>query len=150
MKLASPVFEDGGMIPPLYTCDGEDISTPLVFGEVPQEAVSLALIMDDPDAPAGTFVHWIIYNMPADLRGLPEGVPPEPYLSEGIRQGVNGFGKIGYGGPCPPTGLHRYMFKLYALDIPLEKEAGLSKHELLGAMEGHVVEGAGTMGIYGR
>ncbi|WP_457595353.1 YbhB/YbcL family Raf kinase inhibitor-like protein [Hydrogenimonas sp.] len=150
MKLSSPAFEDGGAIPAIYTCDGEDISPPLVFGEIPEEAASLALIVDDPDAPAGTFVHWVVYNIPATFGGLPEGIPPEPYLSDGIRQGVNSFGKIGYGGPCPPGGLHRYMFKLYALDAPLEAESGLSKHELLGLMEGHVIEGAGMMGTYGR
>jgi len=151
MKLSSPAFEEGGYIPVKYTCDGEDISVPLLFGDIPAEAESLALIMDDPDAPAGTFVHWVIYNIPADSGGLPEGIPAEPYLAEGIRQGVNSFGNIGYGGPCPPPGgAHRYMFKLYARDRALDIDAGLSKHELLSAMEGSVIAGAGTMGLYGR
>ncbi len=150
MKISSPAFENGGTIPSKYTCDGLDISIPLVFEDVPENAQSLALIMDDPDAPMGIFVHWVIYNMPATLEGLPEGIPNEPYLSEGIRQGVNSFGNIGYGGPCPPNGAHRYMFKLYALDIPLEVDAGLSKHDLLAVMNGHVIAGAELMGIYAR
>ncbi|WP_457592766.1 YbhB/YbcL family Raf kinase inhibitor-like protein [Hydrogenimonas sp.] len=150
MKLYSPAFEEGGYIPVKYTCDGEDISVPLVFEDIPGTAASLALIMDDPDAPSGTFVHWVIYDIPPGIEGLPEGIAPDPYLSEGIRQGVNSFGNIGYGGPCPPSGEHRYMFKLYALDKMLEADAGLSKHELLSLMDGHIVEGAGMMGIYGR
>ncbi len=150
MKLYSPVFEEGGYIPAKYTCDGEDISVPLTFEDIPASAVSLALIMDDPDAPSGTFVHWVIYDIPADVGGVPEGVVPEPYLADGIKQGVNSFGNIGYGGPCPPSGEHRYMFKLYALERMLDADAGLSKHELLSLMEGYIVEGAGMMGIYGR
>ncbi len=150
MRLSSSAFEDGGYIPPKYTCDGEDVSIPLEFDDIPEEAQSLALIMDDPDAPGGTFVHWIVYNIPPMPGVLPEAVPNEPYLSEGIRQGVNSFGKIGYGGPCPPGGAHRYMFKLYAVDMPFDLEAGLSKHELLSAMDGHLISGAGLMGIYER
>ncbi|BDY11941.1 YbhB/YbcL family Raf kinase inhibitor-like protein [Hydrogenimonas cancrithermarum] len=150
MKITSPVFEHGGFIPAKYTCDGADISVPLTFEDVPAEARSLALIMDDPDAPMGIFVHWVIYDMPASLPGLPEGVPNEPNLAEGIRQGINSFGNIGYGGPCPPDGAHRYMFKLYALDTLLKADAGLSKHDLLARMNGHVLAGAELMGIYER
>ncbi len=150
MKISSPAFENGGLIPVRYTCDGEDISVPLIFEDVPSGAKTLALVMDDPDAPAGVFVHWVIYNIPAGLSGLPEGLPPEPYLEGGIKQGVNSFGNIGYGGPCPPSCAHRYMFKLYALDSTLEADAGLSKHELLSLIEGSVIEGAGMMGIYER
>ncbi|WP_300363244.1 YbhB/YbcL family Raf kinase inhibitor-like protein [Hydrogenimonas sp.] len=150
MILSSPAFENGGFIPARYTCDGADVSIPLEFADVPEGTKSLALIMDDPDAPMGIFVHWVIYNIPADVTSLPEGIPNEPYLSEGIRQGVNSFGNIGYGGPCPPNGAHRYMFKLYALDIPLEIDAGLTKHQLLSQMDGHVIDGAGLMGIYER
>ncbi len=150
MKISSPVFEDGGTIPVKYTCDGENISIPLRFSDIPEETESLALIMDDPDAPSGVFVHWVIYNMPAGLSALPEGISNEPYLEGGILQGVNSFGKIGYSGPCPPDGPHRYMFKLYALDTILEADAGLSKHELLALMEGDIIEGAGMMGIYER
>jgi len=150
MKITSPAFEHGGFIPAKYTCDGADISIPLIFEDVPAEARSLALIMDDPDAPMGIFVHWVIYDMPASIPGLPEGVPNEPNLGEGIRQGLNSFGNIGYGGPCPPNGAHRYMFKLYALDTLLKADAGLSKHDLLARMNGHVVAGAELMGIYER
>ncbi len=150
MRLESPVFENGGMIPSKYTCDGADISVPLRFSNVPAEAKSLALIVDDPDAPMGIFVHWVIYDIPASLEGLPEGVPPAPLLEGGIKQGVNSFGKIGYGGPCPPNGTHRYYFKLYALDTVLNLEPGLGKHELLAAMRGHVVDGAELMGLYAR
>ncbi|WP_353662464.1 YbhB/YbcL family Raf kinase inhibitor-like protein [Hydrogenimonas sp. SS33] len=150
MRLESPAFENGGTIPARYTCDGEDISIPLIFADVPAEAKSLALIMDDPDAPMGIFVHWLIYNMPASLEGLPEGVPNEPYLEEGILQGVNSFGNIGYGGPCPPDGAHRYMFKLYALDTHLDADAGMNKQQLLAAMRGHIVDGAELMGVYAR
>ena len=150
MQLISPAFEHGGEIPARYTCDAEDISIPLQFLEIPEEAVSLALIMDDPDAPMGVFVHWVIYNIPAELSELPEGIPPQPYLEMGIRQGTNSFGKIGYGGPCPPDGAHRYMLKLYALDVAMDLDAGMTKHQLLSAMEGHVIESAGLMGIYAR
>ncbi len=150
MQLISPAFEHGGEIPARYTCDGEDISIPLQFLEIPEEAVSLALIMDDPDAPMGVFVHWVIYNIPAELSELPEGIPPQPYLEMGIRQGTNSFGKIGYGGPCPPDGAHRYMLKLYALDVAMDLDAGMTKHQLLSAMEGHVIDSAGLMGIYAR
>ena len=150
MRLESPVFENGGMIPSKYTCDGADISVPLRFSNVPAEAKSLALIVDDPDAPMGIFVHWVIYDIPASLEGLPEGVPPAPLLEGGIKQGVNSFGKIGYGGPCPPNGTHRYYFKLYALDTVLNLEPGHGKHELLAAMRGHVVDGAELMGLYAR
>ena len=106
--------------------------------------------MEDPDAPTGLFVHWVIYNMPADLGGLPEGIPPEPMLDLGIRQGVNDFRKIGYGGPCPPDRPHRYFLKLYALDVPLPLDPGLSRTELLGAMRGHLIDEAELMGIYAR
>ena len=150
MRLESPAFENGGVIPSRYTCDGADISVPLRFLDVPAEAKSLALIVDDPDAPMGIFVHWVIYDIPAALEGLPEGVPPAPMLEGGIKQGVNSFGKIGYGGPCPPNGTHRYFFKLYALDTVLNLEPGMGKQELLAAMRGHVIDGAELMGLYAR
>ena len=133
-----------------YTCDGSDVSLPLVFADIPAGTQSLALIMDDPDAPMGTWVHWVVYNIPPDLEGLPEAVPPVPLLDYGIRQGVNDFGKTGYGGPCPPGGTHRYFIKLYALDVPMEEEAGLSKAELLSLMKGHVIAEAKWMGTYSR
>ncbi len=150
MQLLSPAFEHGGLIPPKYTCDGEDISIPLVFENVPPEAKTIAIIMDDPDAPVGVFVHWVIYDIPASLPGLPEGVPPAPELEGGIKQGINDFGRIGYGGPCPPDGAHRYFIKAYALDVALEAQPGLTKHQLLRLMSGHVIDDAVLMGIYER
>lgn len=150
MTVQSPAFANGGEIPAKYGCRGEDISIPLLFRNVPEGTKSLALIMEDPDAPMGLFVHWIVYNIPADLGGFPEGVPPTPTLDLGIRQGVNDFRKIGYGGPCPPDRPHRYFIRLFALDVPLPLEPGLSRTQLLEAMEGHVIAEAELMGIYAR
>ncbi|WP_457597224.1 YbhB/YbcL family Raf kinase inhibitor-like protein [Hydrogenimonas sp.] len=150
MRLQSPAFEHGGTIPARYTCDGDDISVPLNFAEVPEGTRSLALVMDDPDAPMGVFVHWVLYNLPPTLGELPEGLPPEPLLDGGIAQGLNSFGRIGYGGPCPPEGTHRYMFRLYALDLAPDLPPGLTKHQLLSRLDGHVLDGAGLMGLYGR
>ena len=150
MTISSPAFTNGGEIPAKYGCRGSDVSIPLAFRNIPQGAKSLALIMEDPDAPGGLFVHWIVYNIPADLRGFPEGIPPSPTLDLGIRQGVNDFGKIGYGGPCPPDRPHRYFLRLYALDIPLPLASGLSRTQVLEAMKGHVLAEAELMGIYER
>ncbi|WP_456450235.1 YbhB/YbcL family Raf kinase inhibitor-like protein [Hydrogenimonas sp.] len=150
MILSSPAFEHGGFIPARYTCDGENISIPLNFSDIPEGTRSLALVMDDPDAPMGVFVHWVVYNIPPGLGGLPEGLPNEPVLEGGILQGINSFKTIGYGGPCPPDGAHRYMFKLYALDAVLDAEPGMTKHQLLSAIDGHVLDGAGLMGLYER
>lgn len=150
MIVKSPAFENGGYIPSKYTCDGEDISIPLVFEEVPSSAKSLVIIMDDPDAPMGVFVHWVIYNIPSDINSLPEGIPNVPALEYGILQGVNDFGKIGYGGPCPPSGAHRYFIKVYAIDKVLDTEPGLSKSQILNLITGHVVDEAVLMGIYER
>ena len=150
MTLLSPAFTNGREIPAKYGCRGEDISIPLAFRDVPAGARSLALIMEDPDAPSGLFVHWVIFDMPADLGGLPEGIPPVPTLDLGIRQGVNDFGKIGYGGPCPPDRLHRYFLRLFALDVSLPLEPGTSRGQLLEAMQGHILAEATLMGIYAR
>ncbi|MFQ5751652.1 MAG: YbhB/YbcL family Raf kinase inhibitor-like protein, partial [bacterium] len=108
IKITSKAFEEGGMIPDKYTCDGADISPPLKWESIPDSTRSLALISDDPDAPMGTWVHWVVYNLPATKRELPENVPPRETLADGTKQGKNDFGKIGYGGPCPPGGTHRY------------------------------------------
>ena len=148
MYVESPAFENGGEIPARYGCHGEDVSMPLEFGNIPDETRSLALIMEDSDAPMGLFVHWVVYSMPATLRGLPEGVPSEPVLEYGIRQGVNDFGKIGYGGPCPPDRPHRYFIRLFALDVPLPQDLGLDREALLAAMKGHVLAEAELTGIY--
>ncbi len=150
MRLLSPAFENGAMIPTKYTCDGADISIPLIFKNIPAEAKSIAIIMDDPDAPMGVFVHWVIYDIPATLEGLSEGIPNEPVLEHGIKQGINDFRRIGYGGPCPPNGAHRYFIKAYALDRVLQAEPGLTKHQLLTLIQPFILDSAVLMGIYAR
>lgn len=150
MELKSLVFDAGGSIPKKYTCDGPDLSPPLIWNTVPDRTQSLALICDDPDAPMGVWVHWVIFNLPADARDLPEGVPPQKMLPNGAKQGINDFRRIGYGGPCPPSGEHRYFFKLFALDAKLDLEAGAKKADLLKAMEGHILSESKLMGKYRR
>lgn len=150
LTITSSAFDDGEMIPRRYTCDGDDLSPPLTWSDVPDDVRSLALICDDPDAPMGTFVHWVLFNLPADARQLPEGVAAQASLENGALQGNNDFGNIGYGGPCPPGGTHRYKFKLYALDQPLDLQSGAKKSDLLEAMEGHVLADAQLMGKYSR
>jgi hypothetical protein len=149
-ELTSSAFAPGEPIPRRYTCDGEDISPPLGWGEPPAGTQSFALMCDDPDAPAGTWVHWVLYDLPAGARGLPEAVPPDAELADGGRHGENSWGRLGYGGPCPPSGTHRYFFRLYALDTALGLGAGASKEQLLQAMEGHVLAQAELMGTYTR
>jgi Raf kinase inhibitor-like YbhB/YbcL family protein len=148
ITLTSTAFSEGAPIPSDYTCDGADISPPLAWSEVPSGTQSLALIVDDPDAPRGTWVHWVLYNVPATVTELPPNVPLERSLPNGAKQGRNDFGKIGYGGPCPPRGTHRYYFKLYALDTQLALDAGATKQELLDAMAGHILAEGQLMGTY--
>ena len=150
IKVTSTAFTEGGMIPPKYTCDGEDISPPLQWDAVPDGAKSIALISDDPDAPMGTWVHWVLFNLPAQTKKLPENVPPDKTLPNGARQGITDFGRVGYGGPCPPSGTHRYFFKIYALDTELQLDAGAGKRDLLKAMEGHILAKGQLMGKYKR
>ena len=150
LKLTSNAFKWGERIPARYTCDGEDISPPLSWESIPEAARSIALIADDPDAPVGTFVHWVLYDLPADVRELPEDTPDDRTLPNGASQGINDFRKIGYGGPCPPSGTHRYYFKIYALDKKLGLRPGESKAALLKAMEGHIVAQGQIMGKYKR
>lgn len=150
IKITSTAFEEAGMIPPKYTCDGEDVSPALNWDSVPEAAQSIALVCDDPDAPMGTFVHWVLYNLPGDVRELPEDVPAEATLSSGARQGTSDFGQTGYGGPCPPRGAHRYFFRIYALDTPLDLDAGARRADLLKAMEGHILAQGQLMGKYQR
>jgi Raf kinase inhibitor-like YbhB/YbcL family protein len=151
LTLRSAVFEAGSRIPQAYTCDGRDVSPPLRWAGAPQDTGSYALVCDDPDAPRGTWVHWVIYNIPADADRLPEGVPASERLENGALQGKNDSGRIGYGGPCPPRGKpHRYFFRLYALDGQLSAEAGLTKKALLNQMQGHILESAELHGSYGR
>lgn len=148
--LMSQRFQEGEDIPIKYTCDGEDKSPPLSWEAPPTHTKSVALILDDPDAPGGVFTHWILFNLPYDVRSLPEGVPKLNKLGNGGIQGVNDFGEIGYNGPCPPPGKpHTYMFILFALDTELNLGSGATKDELMEAMEGHILEKTGLNGKYG-
>jgi Raf kinase inhibitor-like YbhB/YbcL family protein len=140
----------GQELPKLYSCDEKSISTPLQWADPPSGTRSLALIVDDPDAPRGTFVHWVAYDLPAGARSLPEATPAQPELADGTRQGSNGAGKIGYTGPCPPSGTHRYYFKLYALDAPTGLASGASKEQLVDAMQGHILAQGELWGTYAR
>lgn len=150
LKITSEAFKEGGMIPTQYTCDGPDLSPPLEWSGVPEGTKSLALICDDPDAPMGTWVHWVLYDLPPDIRNLPAGVPPDKTLEKGGTQGINDFRRYGYGGPCPPGGTHRYFFTLYALDTVLRQAPGLSKAKLLETMKKHVLAEGVLMGKYKR
>jgi len=150
MKISSSAFPEGENIPTQYTCDGKGISIPLQWQDVPTGAKSLALIMDDPDAPMGTWVHWVMYNLPAERGTLPEGQPADVFLPNGAIQGKNTSGKTGYASPCPPDRQHRYFIKLYALDCVLEKQPGMSKAALLKVMQGHILEECQTFGVYNR
>lgn len=151
MTITSPAFKMGSAIPKKYTGDGADVSPPLSWDGVPEGTKSFALISDDPDAPVGTWVHWVIFNIPPSEKGLPEGVPKQNTLPNGAKQGLNDFRKIGYNGPAPPPGKpHRYYFKLYALDTLLDLPAGIKKSDLLKAMEGHILSTAEYMGTYQR
>ena len=146
MEITSPAFENGKQIPEKYTCDGENISPPLNFSGVPKGAKSLVIIMDDPDAPGKTFTHWLVWNIPANTKGLPEGAKIT------YPQGKNDFGEIGYGGPCPPpgTGIHHYRIKVFALDTFLDLSEGAARKDLEKAMSGHVMAEGTLIGLYGR
>ena len=150
MELKSTAFKEGMNIPPRHTCDNLDVSPALEWSNIPSGTKSFALICDDPDAPAGTWVHWVLFNIPAKVRELKENQSKTETLTNGARQGKNDFGKLGYGGPCPPGGTHRYYFKLYALDIELDSKPGITKKELLKAMDGHELEEGQLMGRYKR
>ena len=150
ITITSTVFTEGSKIPQNYTCDGEDISPPLAWSGVSDGTKSLALICDDPDAPMGTWVHWVLFNMPPSAEDLPASVPPKETLDNGAKHGINDFRKFGYGGPCPPGGTHRYYFKLYALDTEINVEAGITKAQLLKTMEGHILTEGQLMGRYSR
>jgi len=154
LSIRSPAFAHNASIPPRYTCDGEDVSPPLAWSGAGSEARSLVLIVDDPDAPdpaapTTTWVHWVLYNLPPQSDGLPEAVT-EGELPPGTLQGVNDWGRSGYGGPCPPVGRHRYFFKLYSLDTVLPDLGRPTKARLLEAMEGHVLDHAELVGTYQR
>ncbi len=145
LTISSAAFSNNGTIPSKYTCDGADVSPPLTIGGVPKEARSLVLIVDDPDAPAGTWVHWVVWNIGPGTVEIPENSVPK-----GAVQGTNDFRKQAYGGPCPPSGTHRYFFKLYALDAQPSLQPGAAKARLEEAMKGHIVAQAEMIGLYRR
>lgn len=154
LEITSPAFKNQADIPSIYTCDGDDISPPLAWSGIPDGTQSLVLIVDDPDAPDPaapkmTYVHWVLYNLPPGSTGLPEGTTSDA-LPAGTREGVNDWGRTGYGGPCPPIGSHRYFHKLYALDTLLPDMGTPKKAELEQAMEGHILGRAELIGLYER
>jgi Raf kinase inhibitor-like YbhB/YbcL family protein len=151
MKITSNAFSEGNPIDTKYTCDGENISPQLSWSNAPDTTKSFALICDDPDAPVGVWVHWVLYNLPANTKELPQAVATTEQVLDNAKQGINDFKKIGYGGPCPPKGNpHRYYFKLYALDTELNLASGLTKEKLLAAMKGHILAECSLMGTYAR
>lgn len=150
ITVTSPAFKEGQSIPSKYTCDGNNISPELEWAGAPANTVCFALVADDPDAPRGTFTHWVLFNLPAVTTKLPEDVPTTPTLSNGAEQGANDAGKIGYTGPCPPSGIHRYYFKIYALDSKLNLKSGIRVHDLTTAMQGHILAEGQLMGTYSR
>ena len=150
-NLQSSAVKDGQPIDRKHTCDGDDLSPPLAWSTIPSGAKSLALVVDDPDAPSGTFTHWLLWGMGPDRTSLPEGLPKQAEVAAVGRQGTSGFGKVGYGGPCPPTGSpHRYRFKLYGLSGQLDLAAGAGRDDLDKAISGHVVAYAIVTGTYRR
>ncbi|ULA67020.1 MAG: YbhB/YbcL family Raf kinase inhibitor-like protein [Nitrospira sp.] len=150
-ELTGSTFKEGELVPKEHTCEGEDVSPPLRWNHPPAGTRSFALIADDPDAPGGTWVHWVMYNIPIDIRGLAEGLPAQEILPNDAQQGLNDFKRLGYGGPCPPPGKpHRYFFKLYALDQDLSLKPRATKAQVLDAMKGHVLAEAQLMGRFGR
>ena len=145
LQISSPAFEHNGYIPAQYTCDGRDINPPLLIENVPAHSKSLALIVDDPDAPMGIWVHWALWNINPETKEIKENSIPA-----GAKQGLNDFRKHNYGGPCPPSGTHRYFFKLYALDTTLNLSSNTTKSHLEQAMKGHIIEQTQIIGLYKR
>ncbi|NMB99146.1 MAG: YbhB/YbcL family Raf kinase inhibitor-like protein [Thermoanaerobaculaceae bacterium] len=151
MVIKSPDFKEGELIPKMFSCEGEDYSPKLEWENAPEATKSFALICDDPDALMGTWVHWVIYNIPKEFKSLERNIPKKPKLENGILQGKNSWPKTGYNGPCPPPGKpHRYFFKLYALDTVLSLKENATKEDLLSAMKGHILAETQTMGTYKR
>ena len=150
-NLTTPAFQQNQPIPKKYTCDGADSSVPLTWSDPPAGTQSFALIVDDPDAPAGTWVHWVLYEVPPNVKDLGEALPESERLDNGAVQGKNDFGKLGYGGPCPPRGpAHHYHFKLFALADPIRLKPGATKAQLLAAMKGHILGQVELVGTYKR
>lgn len=151
LHVSSAAFPDGASVPRKYTCDGQNVSPPLAWNGAPPGTQTFALVLDDPDAPRGVFTHWILFDLPAATNQLPEAIPPDEQLTDAARQGKNDFGRVGYGGPCPPPGpAHRYHFTLYALDSPLNLPPGASKKQLLDAMQRHILAQGELMATYHR
>jgi len=150
LTVSSQAFQEGDTIPTKYTCQGQDVSPPLAWTEPPAGTQSFALIVDDPDAPGGVFTHWVLWNIPPDTKELPEDMPAQAQLPSGVLQGKNDFGKIGYDGPCPPAGRHRYQFTLYALDQALDLKQGAYKKQVVDAMQGHILAQSRLTGNYQR
>jgi len=146
--LTSDVFLEGEPIPSKYACDEDDISPPLAWSGAPNDTNAYVLIMDDPDAPVGMWVHWVLFNIPGNATVIDVGLPADAKLPDGSQQGTNSWGRVGYGGPCPPSGVHRYFFKLYALDAPLALDESATKDDVLAAMEGHILLETELMGTY--
>lgn len=151
IKIISPAFQPQESIPSKYTCQGADVSPQLTWTGIPKKTFSLVLIMEDPDASVGIWDHWVLYNLPPMIKGMPENMPRMERLANGERQGLNSFKKIGYQGPCPPAGkAHRYFFRIYALDAALSLQGKVTKDEVLKAMEGHILSSGELMGWYER
>ncbi|MCF7871382.1 MAG: YbhB/YbcL family Raf kinase inhibitor-like protein [Candidatus Omnitrophica bacterium] len=151
LNLKSSVFENGGYIPGRYSCEGKNYSPPLAWDDLPRGVKSFVLIVDDPDAPAGIWVHWVVYNIPASLEKLEENIDKKKIDSLGAEQGKNDFGQIGYNGPCPPAGpAHKYSFKLYALDREVQAGPAATKSELIERMQGHIIAETKLSGFYQR
>ncbi len=151
LTISSPAIRDGGRIPSVFTCRGSDKSPPLAWSGVPDGTKTLAIVVEDPDAPGGIFIHWVAFNIPANSSGLEEGVPNRSELPSGGTQGVNSFGRVGYGGPCPPPGpAHHYHFRLFALDETLPLGPDATAGRLMQAMQSHVSASADLVGIFGR
>lgn len=150
MSLVSESFSDGESIPAGFTCDGEDISPQIGWGQVPAEASTLVVIMDDPDAPSGTWTHWVVYNLPRDVVSLPAGAGSTPGLNGQGETGLNSWGDQTYGGPCPPSGTHRYFFRIFAVDGPLDFSSPPTEAQVQAAMLGHILDQASLMGFYAR
>jgi Raf kinase inhibitor-like YbhB/YbcL family protein len=150
IQLTSPAFLAGSAIPSQYTCDGANISPPLAWSTAPAHARSLALIVDDPDARANTWVHWVLFNIPTGLTKWDENIPKTPKLPNGAVQGTNDFGDVGYGGPCPPKGTHHYFFHLFALDKQLDLPSAATKQDVMNAIQGHVLAEGEMVATYAR